>query len=619
MPTELKQADLGSLQSNQYYIVKDDITLPSMGFSFPANCVFEFLGGSFSIDVSDNPVTVTDIEKDQDGKTVYGVRYFGVDFNNSVILSAPCCIFHITEKDQDFNFWNDKGEIVKTVIISKKVSFPNLANDEVKAEWFNDGTHGGSEQVYINQAIGAAHGCPVILGHRTYTLSAPIVFPFISRKTNGDKALRQTLVSPGTLVVAGDDAAIDVKVHNVWLKINRIEGRNYHGTGIRYSENSYHGVAEVGEMISLERGFDVSPVPVWNGQYDKNGDKVKFAGVQYIKFIFQSIRAKYCFYVFLYPKAWFTESYIFGGTVSGENGIYFSSGTTETESVNSKQDVDGLVFNNIAFEGISSLPMRLFNIHECNFHNLRMSTGLPGLGDDWNISKKWVYMDNVDMVEMDFKSLVRPNRFEAVGDCRDNYVNGFIIDDEGWYINHFDRLLINAVKSSQGNLETCMVATSSMQPFNMGDNLLAEGGSEIDDTWVEHTYTVEDILPYIQTSYCPTPQSENSGDKSELASDCRNVNLHVLPSTLNLDIRDNTRLILDVTGITRFAPCALVNIYVNVTPGGEFVIRTSSLPSRIISPEGNYAPNNELSFNEIGIYRLTWNSQFELVVTKITD
>lgn len=610
MPTELKQADLGSLQSNQYYIVKDDITLPSMGFSFPANCVFEFLGGSFSIDVSDNPVTVTDIEKDQDGKTVYGVRYFGVDFNNSVILSAPCCIFHITEKDQDFNFWNDKGEIVKTVIISKKVSFPNLANDEVKAEWFNDGTHGGSEQVYINQAIGAAHGCPVILGHRTYTLSAPIVFPFISRKTNGDKALRQTLVSPGTLVVAGDDAAIDIKTHNVWLKINRIEGRNYHGTGVRYSENCYHGVAEVGEMISLERGFDVSPVPVWNGQYDDEGNKVKFAGVQYIKFIFQSIRAKYGFYVFVREGAWFTESYILGGVLSGENGIYFSSGTTEIESANPKQAVNGVVFNNIAFEGISSLPIRSFNIQECNFHNLRMSTGLPGLGDDWDISKKWVYMDNVEMVEMDFKSLVRPNRFEAVNKCRCNYVKGFIVDDEGWYINHFDRLLISSLKKNvrplppeeeDADYVTHMTATSSMQPFNMCKNLVVTGGSDMDDEWYEKEFTLKDILPILK-------YPEN--DLGEIK---------VLPSTLNVEVTDNNRLILDISGITRFAPCALINIFANVTPGGELVIKSTSLPSKILSCPGISVTNNSATINEVGLYRLTWNSQWELVLSKITN
>ena len=606
MPTELKQADLGSLQSNQYYIVKDDITLPSMGFSFPANCVFEFLGGSFSIDVSDNPVSATDIEKDQDGDPVYGVRYFDVDFNNSVILAAPCCIFHITEGEHPEKFnveeKNEAGETIriieKTAIIYKKVSFPNLANDEIKAEWFNDGTHSGSEQVYINQAIVAAHGCPVILEHRLYTLSAPIVFPAISRTTNRDKALRQTLVSPGTLLVDGDDAAIDVKVHNVWLKINLIVGKDFHGTGIRYSENSYHGIADVREMVSLEKGFEVNPVPVWNGQYNDKGDKTnKYAGVQYIKFIFQSIRAKYCFYVFVRAGGWFTESYILGGVLSGENGIYFASSIPNpkpTEKpIPSINGFDGLVFNNITFENLSGEPVRLTKLKQSNFYNLYMSTGLPG------INKKWIFMDNVDMVEMNIMSIIDPNRIETIGTCRCSYINGFIVDDNGYY-NHFDRLLISKVNNNGATVNK-MVATTSMQPFNMCKNLIANEGSDEDPDWRVKEYSLEDILPVLNIS-------ENGSQE-----------VKVLPSTLNVEVTDNNRLILDISSITQFAPCALINVFANVTPGGEFVITSTSYPSKILSSPGISVIDNSATLNEVGLYRLTWNSQFELVISKVTD
>lgn len=539
---ELTQQNLSTLDdSQQYYlIIKENIKLTDEITDIPVGSVLDFRGGTF---------------RSTETSTVK------LNLNDSIVRAASYCIF--------------SGDIEVT----------GFNNDEIKAEWFNNKTNSGSEQVYINRAIVAANGCPVVLEHRNYALSAPIVFPAISRTTNRDKAIRQTLVAPGTLVVTGDDAAIDVKVHNVWLKINRIEGRDYHGTGVRYSENCYHGVADVREMVSLERGFDVSPNPAGIG----------IAGVQYIKFIFQSIRAKYCFYVFVPKDVWFSESYILGGYFSGENGIYFSSGENEPgQEPDDKCGVNGLVFNNICFDELTGIPMRLYNIQQCNFFNLCISNSLSELGDN-----KCVCLEKVETLDINFNTLVRPNSFEFTGKCRMIYVNGFILYDKS-YNNHFDRLLISKVSYNGSDINK-MVATTSRQPFNMCKNLVANEGSDEDPDWRVKEYSLEDILPVLNIS-------ENGSQE-----------VKVLPSTLNVEVTDNNRLILDISSITQFAPCALINVFANVTPGGEFVITSTSYPSKILSSPGISVIDNSATLNEVGLYRLTWNSQFELVISKVTD
>lgn len=549
-------ADTGS-----YFIIEDDIALPEGTFKFPTGSILDFRGGSF-------------ISSSRSGKETT------IDLNGSNVYAPPCCLF------------------------GKYVNVTGFSNSSIKAEWFR--ADGLEEHESINKSLVAAAGVPVVLEARQYILKGSIVFP----KLANEHFTTQTLVSPGTLTASTEQPAICINVLNVRVVaniINKLSSTTYFGTGIRLSGNAYNIDIDVFRFSYLEKGIEVLPESI-------NSDS--FSGIQYCTIKFKNIIAKYCFYVDVYSKnsdnnnlhTWFTESRIEGGRMEGENGIYFVDPPKVFENT---QPMDGLLFENIGFEGLTGMPIRLRNLSSSRFDNLRLSENLPGLpnneGGKWDSSAKWIDLKNVSYVKISLKGLFDPMRVKAEERTQNVFVNAFLIDDFNAFTSHFDTLAIMPLYDNSASASSMpqMTATSTLQPFNMTKTFVADAKPSIG--YATKILSLRDILPL------------NDKISTESNGIQKIAKFNVLPRTLNVIVKDDNIIELDVTGLSRFAPCT-IDVYGMIEPGGNLAFKTSGNPSKItylsngiIYPASNYA-----SFNELGLYRLTFDSDWNLVITKVT-
>lgn len=581
--------------SGNYYIVEGTIQLSSKTYWFQPGCFIEFRGGSFTA---------------PDGVTAK------VKFQGSQVIAPVYCLF------------------------GKNVAVDGFTNALVHAEWFNDREAGMKDDEVINKAMLSARGCPVTLECRDYYLDAPIEVLYVADNPDylyygGQMTLRQTLISPGTLHVQGDFPAIDVYPPNVTLEINSIVGKTgsgaggkYLGTGIRLSGSNYHLNISVNQMISLNKGFEILPDTkrkVWF-TYDKGTESERRveepiglnrnAGIQYCKIDFQYIRADYCMYIDVYSKnyirnfgdgkyigtTWFTESQISGGYMTGNYGIYVKE--KEEAHIDKKLEnewlMDGLMFSNITFQDLTAPAMRLRRMQLVKFHNIDMRGSMPGT-DGNGAYLPWFDFKNFKYSDITFKGYIRPNRFKIAGEMVMVKANGYIIDDEGWYTTRFDTLVFMPVyDTSSKTYNPHMAATNSVQPYNMGRLLIADA-PPAGGVFTDKTFTLNDLLPLNDVYHNGSLFSR----------------FHILPRTVNVDIHEDNNMIIDLTGLNRFSPC-LIDICWCSDYGGMLTFKTSEWPSKIVTPDYQAHPDKSVSFNEPGLYRLTWNSDWELVITKVT-
>ncbi len=559
---ELKNSNLSQLTrlSDTYFLIQEQITLSAVSYTLQKGCVLDFRGGSF---VSS------------------GLTKHKLVLNGAKVYAPSYCIF------------------------GKGLSVSGFTNDVVKSEWFNTGE---GEAKGINRAIVAAQGCPVELECRDYTLTESIVF------NNLSSIASQTLISPGTLLPTTTNPAIRIKASKVILKVNRIEGfttsetdnngnKKYinNGIGVEISNTAQHCVLDVNEMFSLEKGFSVSPVATLQP------DGGTYAGVQYCKFYFQSIRANTCFYVSLPSGTWFTESFIFGGRMAGHNGIFF-----ESLPSGSRGNCDTLVFENIGFEDLDEKPIQLCGITQSILSNLRMAEALPGLSP-WDNDPKWIFLEDASYLKIGVKTYLRPGRIKMSGRCNNIVFNGFVVDHEGWYANHFDRLWIGQLPQGSAN-KNQLVATSSMQPFNMSKTITASGTSTPSNP---EKLSVVDLLPEVHTEFQP-PHNEGEPEPP-----VREVNVKVLPRTLTVKINSGNALALDMTWLPRFAPCSLIDVLADIRSGGRltFMLKPDIISNKIIVPEGGNVIASDgvwqVTFADTALYRLTWDDEWNMVITKV--
>lgn len=588
---------LNSCVSGNYYIVEETIRLSSNNpYKFQRGCFIEFRGGSFTA---------------PDGVTAK------VKLNESQVIAPVYCLF------------------------GKNVAVDGFTNALVHAEWFNDREAGMKDDEVINKAMLSARGCPVTLECRDYYLYAPIEVLYVTDNPDrlyygGDMTRRQTLISPGVLHVEGDFPAIDVYPLNVTLEINSIVGKagsgaggKYLGTGIRLSGANYHLNISVNQMVSLNKGFEIYPdtkKEIWFTYKDKKtGKDTKVlepiglkgtAGIQYCKIGFQYIRADYCMYIDLYSgnyirklstgkygsTTWFNECQVSGGYMTGNYGIYVK----DKEEANIDKELsnewlmDGLKFSDITFQDLTAPAMRLRWMHMAKFYNVDTRGSMPGT-DGSGAYLPWFDFKNFRYTDITFKGYIRPNRFKIAGEMFMVKANGYVIDDEGWYTTRFDTLVFMPMyDTSSKTYKPHMAATNSVQPYNMGRLLVADapptGGA-----FTDKAFTLNDLLP---VNYVPKNNSESFG-------------LHILPRTVNVDIHEDNNMIIDLTGLNRFSPC-LIDICWCSDYGGMLTFKTSEWPSKIVTPDYPAHPDKSVSFNEPGLYRLTWNSDWELVITKVT-
>lgn len=544
-----KEDFIAKESNNSFYCIIDSNIKLKGDFTFPANSVLDFRGGCYTSGLQES---------------------VAINLNGSQVFAPSYCIF------------------------GKLVTVNGFNNDSVKAEWFNADGSNRDEQIFINRAIEAAAGCPVVLEDRTYYLSGSIKFANLGVFT------RQSLTAPGTLQVTNNEPAIDIDQCSIDLKINKIRGFEtttkpsakagggiivgpinpityFNGVGIKFSCNCQHITIDVRQMHFLEYGLMFEPDGTREIVVDGESKSVS-GGLQYINIIFQYIHAKYCMYVdiyshFKYKNVWLSELNVTGGRLRGDYGIYFADRTDEEQS---NIIINGLYFSNIAFEGISTLPIRLRNVSSSRFMDLRLSEDLPANNQN-GTKMRWIDIDDISFIIMSWKGLVSPNRFVYGSNCRWMIVEGFILDSEAVFSSRFNRIVFTKDYNSKDS-HTKMVVTSSIQPFDMCDEIVVKE---------DKTLFLFDLLP-------------TWSDGTDVL---KSIHFDVLPRSLNIVIRENCHLTLDMKKITYFPQC-LFNVYAIIEKNGSLKFSADSV-------------ENNKSFTESGLYRLTWNSVGQLFITKI--
>lgn len=557
-----------SASAGTYFIIEDDLCLTSEHVSisdgtayvsFPSDCVFDFRGGSLHANFPKQVV---------------------VKLNNGYIQSPEYCIF------------------------DKSVDIQGFRNSFIKAEWFNDSPGNNSDETFINRALATANGTPVRLENRLYELSGTIRFPKLPA------SVRQTLISPGTLHVNGNFAAIEVNTHSICINANVISGNvnlsnndaKYTGTGILLSGDSYHIDVDVSVMHTLNKGFDISPV---------NTAEKAIVGIQYGKFGFNKINADYCMYVDIFSgknygngAIWFSESMISGGVMSGSNGIYF----VDQEGVDrmDQRGMNGLVFNYICFKDLTGIPVRLRALQASRFHNLTFIDSLPNLNG--NEIAPWLDIAAVDDIEITVNNGFCPARINCKQAIKSNLAKHVsigcnVIDEIGTPIKNIDKIYLmpTGLFSSEiaNNTETTeIVCVSSVMPSNFDVHLRATkpaNGGVYQDT----IFYLKDFIP-VQT------------DGLEMVT-------KVLSRTIDATIFDDNNLILDLTGIEKYAPC-IIDVLTMATQGSKITFRTAGESSGLISPGYKSEPCEEIEFGGYrALYRLTWNSESQIVITQMFE
>lgn len=496
-------------------------------------------------------------------------------------------------------------------VFHKNIRVVGLENAEVRAEWFRSADD-GSDADFINRAIKAANGCPVVLEARTYTLKDSIRF-------DRGNTSRQTLICPGTLQVsseAGNIPAVDINAQTVTLKIKKIRGTEtadgYNGIGVKFSVYTEHSDIEVNTMTALNMGFCVLPDVTTNP-----ADKGNSGGIQYCRIKFGSILADYCFFIDVYSGAavweegskessnWFNENQISGELMQGKYGIYTVDASEgwkdDTIDYNSLINVmNGLVFENISFERITVLALRLRSVRRSSFLNMQMFNSMPGGTPNTGTNyTPWIDLENVREVKMSFNSYVAPAHIHVGDNCRKTYIYGAILDRPGHYTSHFDVLGIDTLyaKDSAGGLveKSQMFVTNSVVPFNMTKSITASSNT---------TKYLRDLLPNLKDGTTGTER----------------ISMPVLSSTLNVDIAEKRTLILDLTGLDTFAPC-LYTVNAKLGVSSKLQFRTTGylgIEGAAYTPANKTDPAVSLkTFTASGMYSLRWLNNWVIRITKL--
>lgn len=522
---------VASSPAGSFFAILNDITLDS-SVKFPKNCVIEFMGGTiFNGNLTNNIITIS--------------------LNGSIVVAPGYCIFN------------------------SNIDVEGFANPDVLAAWFK--YSGCEEHEAINRALTAAAGCPVLLEKRDYDLKDSICFP----KITGNP--RQTLISPGKLNVLGEFPAIILDVSNVSMQLNYLRGIVYHGTEQELIGTGIQicGICDSIDIdafkIFAKTGIEIVP--------DKREFKVKQYHLSNSRIKFQHIQANNCIYVDNgYGASVITNTLVIGGRIEGGNGIYFTDPTPETTD---KYPAKGLVFFNIGLEGLTGLPIKLRNVTESRFLDLRMSESLPVAED-----ARWIDMKNVTNVEISVKSTIPAYRIQVAGTVDRTVVKCNVLDDASWLQGNFNMYVIAPLRDTDGSYTPQVVATSSIQPYNICKSIIVNKFEEI--------YSVKDILP--------EATAHESG---------RDTKYYILPRTLNVEVKKNCRFTFDLTGLGR-APQCMIDLYAQIETGGRMTIKTSVFPDELISLGNSIVyPGKLYTYTESGIYRLTWNSDRQVVITKL--
>ena len=322
----------------------------------------------------------------------------------------------------------------KYQIFKENVSVSGIANGEVSVHWWGAVGDGETDDAKaINRSLQNAGTSWVVLDNLTYEIKAPITL-----NKEGQKLKCYGNISYNPSNPDSSYAAIDLRASNIELDINKLSGPD-NGSGVLFSWNVFHGNINVNEIENFKYGLNLTPVA---NVYLENE---VFAGVQYCKISWQSIKCNIGIYIDLWSEenltnslVWVNENQFNGGRLLCANGIVVAEKKNNLNSYTADL-INGNVFNCIGFEGGSSsliTPIILHHAWYNTFYDLRMS---ESLNNDVNIPL--IKMTGCGYNTISIKSSIPYSRIEAQN-CNNIELQGSFTDSGIGFHKGYDRLYI---------------------------------------------------------------------------------------------------------------------------------------------------------------------------------
>lgn len=497
-------------------------------------------------------------------------------------------------------------------------------NPAVYAEWFNlgDSNKTSGDEDFINRALEAAQGIPVILESKTYYLKNPIYLgPYVEEVEDKDKeeiiSIEHnissqigtfTLICPGTLKLNSDTSAIALGYKNLRIQVNQIEGPDltesekqaispalYQGSGLRFYDNVYNADIDVACMTNIHKGINV----VLNHLHDANSDGTYDVehktdiGLQYLKLNFCNIDADYCIYGNLKKtpnfKKWFNECQFNGGRLVGRYGIFLLCDTTA---------FNGNVFRTIELGDLTEAAIQTDVSEFCYYRNLSVTSQIP-TGSD----KKLVKVTQARATQLSFLNYLAPNRVEFNGRCDSTVISAPIYAPQlGLDVpNQFDTITVRSVIYKSANqaepdkIDIYPLLTSSVHPFNMAKTVTRIPDKEL--------LILSDLFPKVEC--------ENS-------SVALSVDFDVLPSMVFFKVDSLETLKVDLGGLKDVSP-AFTEFYAQIATGGRLLLTGGNqrVPLQFVTyASGGLTYSASLAIIKTGLYKMVWQGQDKLLVYK---
>lgn len=359
----------------------------------------------------------------------------------------------------------------------------------------------------------------------------------------------------------------------------------------------------------VNKGFEIVPTV-----YEKDGS-YKDGGIQYTNIKFQQIFATDCFYIDIYSgkskhpdnknATWFNECHISGGQLEGKNGINM----VNQPNGKSFAPMDGLMFENIGLEGLKGLPLKICNVSGCHFLYLRMMESLP-------TNAPWLDLKDVEYTEISIKGGLNPDRvkIDEQSSFKGLIIKAWLQDDQWGYHARFNRMVAMPLYQSGSTPDNFvnkpkLTAYSSINPFNMAKTIVVNDENS--------EYRITDILP-VRNDFSTKESERNLPDSIKtraLATKAWSTNYNVLPRTLNIIMDESGEdVVLNVSGMSYYAPCVL-DLYLYGSGAKQLIIRTNGAPNYVIDAESPTVKKKEHRCYTTGVYRLTWDSDWNLVIS----
>ncbi|MEE1207830.1 MAG: hypothetical protein UHP27_06645 [Muribaculaceae bacterium] len=569
---------------NTYFVIENDLDLNGSDITVGRGSLLSFAGGRI-------------------GNST-GTAH--LDLNGAPVYAGNICIFQCMRNNG---------------VIEEAMTVGGFSNSEISAEWFDDGVRKSTEQdeCYVNRALVAANGCPVLMSKTTYKIKNTIAFPNLGNQ-------EQTLRCPGMVWLkpssdGGEYAAFRLESSYINLTVGVViqAVKDYFGTGIHLAGRVFYSNIKIIRLVNLSKGVDFTPEIISKTYTDPTTGELsveKYLGAfQYNKLSFDSITADKAINVDIYKNSVYADEdgverqhwsglahlLVTGGRLSGGVGVYVAPPSGSATGYSSR--VSGITFNHVGFEGITDKAIEASYASHLTFRDTRMNESLPGLpkekGDPEDTTIPWIVLDNVSNMDIRIKTFFVPSRIVATGNSYNITVRAHILDNAA-YIGRFDRIHFRQL-NDEGPLvhKPKQVVSTALSPYNMAKTV------EVNEKNLD--LTLNDVMPRLGII----------GQNQIILA--KYSNIEVIPQCAFIEFTSASEATLNLAGLEDYAPC-IIDLFVNLNnlPGANLTLLSFYNPSdeknedfMFFNGADSTVKSTKATIETSGCYRLNWVTNSE--------